>query len=106
MQLSGMGDTEPRSKGGEGVSHVETAFRSKQRASQVKVLQQGGSVLSVNWDQHGERWLQQHGEGTGAGYEARGPGPEGLGGQCGSGLWLLLWMNWEAHRKVSSKGMT
>lgn len=47
MEPSVMGDTEPRSEGGEGVSHAEN-LHSKQRACPVKDQGQGGCVLSVN----------------------------------------------------------
>ena len=47
MEPSVMGDTELRSEGGEGVSHVEKQH-SKQRARPVKDQGQGGCVLSVS----------------------------------------------------------
>lgn len=47
MEPSVMGDTELRSEGGEGVSHVENRH-SKQRARPVKDQGQGGCVLSVS----------------------------------------------------------
>lgn len=47
MEPSVMGDTELRSEGSEGVSHVENRH-SKQRARPVKDQGQGGCVLSAS----------------------------------------------------------
>lgn len=84
MEPSVMGDTELRSEGGEGVSHVEKQH-SKQRARPVKDQGQGGCVLSVSRELLRRWWLEQRGEGTGTGWEVKGTRPAGPWG-CTAGL--------------------